>query len=63
MKEDRQKIAKELSGEELEAKDAPLRKEFGKSHGMSLLFNMTHFVGLAAYGYYLARGLLRYVPK
>ncbi|KAM3161890.1 hypothetical protein ACU8KH_04006 [Lachancea thermotolerans] len=63
VKEERQKVAKELSGEELEAKDAPLRKEFGKSHGMSLLFNLTHVVGLAAYGFYLAKGLIRYVPK
>ncbi|SCV04444.1 LANO_0G10242g1_1 [Lachancea nothofagi CBS 11611] len=63
VKEQRQQLAQELQGEELEVQDAPLRKEFGKSHGMSLLFNMTHVAAMLAYGCFLVRGLTRYVPK
>lgn len=63
IKEERKKVAKEFSGDELEAKDAPLRKSFGQSHGLSLLFNMTNVLGTLAYGIYLSRGLLKYVPK
>ncbi|SCU82143.1 LADA_0C03268g1_1 [Lachancea dasiensis] len=63
VKEERQALAQTLQGDELEAQDAPLRKEFGKSHGLSLLFNMTHVIGMFAYGCFLARGLIRFVPK
>lgn len=63
VKADRKRLSKELSGDELEAKDAPLRKEFGKSHGLSLLFNLTNVLGMLAYGCYLAKGLIKYVPK
>lgn len=47
----------------LEKHDAPLRKEFGKSHGLSLLFNVTHIAGLLAYGVVLSRSISRYIPK
>ena len=49
--------------EKLEELDAPLRKEFGKSHGLSLLFNVTHITGLLAYGIILSRNIARYIPK
>lgn len=63
VKEQRRKVQQELSGEELEARDGPLRKEFGKSHGLSLLFNLTNVIGMLAYGCFLSKGLLKYVPK
>lgn len=63
VKEDRKKVAKELTGEELEAVDGPLRKEFGKSHGLSLLFNLTNVIGTLAYGIYLSKGIFKYIPK
>lgn len=63
VKEERKGLAARLSGEELEAFDAPLRKEFGRSHGLSLLFNMGNAACMLAYGVYLCRGLLKYVPK
>lgn len=63
IKEERKKIANELSGEELELKDAPLRKSFGQSHGLSLLLNMTNVLGTLAYGIYLSKGVFKYIPK
>ncbi|SCU96704.1 LAMI_0F07448g1_1 [Lachancea mirantina] len=63
VKSERRKLANEVSGEELERRDASLRKEFGKSHGLSLLFNMTNVLAMTVYGFFLARGLVRYVPK
>lgn len=49
--------------EELEKHDAVLRKEFGKSHGISLLFNVSHVISMLAYGIYLTKGLLHFIPK
>lgn len=63
VKEERKALSSRLHGDELESNDAPLRKEFGKSHGLSLLFNMGNAACMLAYGVYLCRGLLKYVPK
>lgn len=63
VKEERKSLSSRLKDDELERHDAPLRKEFGKSHGLSLLFNMGNAACMLAYGVYLCRGLLRYVPK
>ncbi|CAR27467.1 hypothetical protein ZYGR_0I07420 [Zygosaccharomyces rouxii] len=63
VKEERKSLSSRLDGDELERYDAPLRKEFGKSHGLSLLFNMGNAVCMLSYGVYLCRGLLRYAPK
>lgn len=63
VKELRKDVAKKYSGDELEAKDSVLRKEFGKSHGLSLLFNLLNVCGMLAYGVCLSRGLLRKIPK
>lgn len=63
VKEERKGLAARLSGEELEAYDAPLRKEFGKSHGLSLLLNLANVCGMFAYGVYMCKGLIKYVPK
>ncbi|SCU97189.1 LAFA_0G10242g1_1 [Lachancea sp. 'fantastica'] len=63
VKEARHRLADTLQGEELEAQDQPLRKEFGKSHGLSLFFHTTNVVAMLAYGVLLTRGLIRYVPK
>ncbi|EGA60119.1 YPR098C-like protein [Saccharomyces cerevisiae FostersO] len=59
VKEQRKNIAKKYTGSELEAKDAILRKEFGKSHGLSLLFNLSNVCGMLAYGVCLSGGLLK----
>ncbi|GAV53460.1 hypothetical protein ZYGR_0AI07440 [Zygosaccharomyces rouxii] len=63
VKEERKSLSSRLDGDELERHDAPLRKEFGKSHGLSLLFNMGNAACMLAYGVYLCRGLLKYAPK
>ncbi|KAL3230765.1 putative mitochondrial outer membrane protein [Nakaseomyces bracarensis] len=65
IKEERRVVREQYKNdaEQLEVHDAPLRKEFGKSHGLSLLFNMTHIAGLLAYGVVLSRSLARYIPK
>ncbi|CAI1778823.1 hypothetical protein SEUBUCD646_0P03660 [Saccharomyces eubayanus] len=63
VKELRKDVAKKYTGDELEAKDSVLRKEFGKSHGLSLLFNLSNVCGMLAYGVCLSRGLLRKIPK
>ncbi|CAI4053697.1 hypothetical protein N7582_005788 [Saccharomyces uvarum] len=63
VKELRKDAAKKYSGDELEAKDSVLRKEFGKSHGLSLLFNLSNVCGMLAYGVCLSGGLLRKIPK
>ncbi|CCD22645.1 Tmh18p NDAI_0A04900 [Naumovozyma dairenensis CBS 421] len=55
------KIDKDLK--KFEKLDAPLKKEFGKSHGLSLLMNMTHTLSLLAYGVLFSRGIFKYVPK
>ncbi|EDO17102.1 hypothetical protein Kpol_1025p22 [Vanderwaltozyma polyspora DSM 70294] len=63
IKEERKALADRLEGKELEAFDKDLRKEFGKAHGLSLLFNFTNALGLLTYGIYLSKGILRYLPK
>lgn len=63
IKEERKSLQTRLTGEELETFDGPLRKQFGKFHGLSLLFNLTNACGMFVYGIYLCKGLLRYVPK
>ncbi|GCE99196.1 hypothetical protein ZYGM_003501 [Zygosaccharomyces mellis] len=63
VKEERKSLCSRFEGEDLERYDAPLRREFGKSHGLSLLFNMGNAVCMFVYGVYLCRGLLKYVPK
>lgn len=63
IKEKRWDVQKKYTGEELEKYDAPLRKEFGKSHGLSLLFNFSHVLGMLGYGIFLTRGLLHFIPK
>lgn len=63
VKDQRKLAAKQYSGDELEAIDAPLRKEFGKAHGLSLLFNLTNALSTLAYGIYLSKGIFRYIPK
>ncbi|AGO10216.1 AaceriAEL317Cp [[Ashbya] aceris (nom. inval.)] len=63
VKRERREAAKHLSGDELEAVDAPLRKEFGRSHGLSLLFNMLHTASLLAYGVFLSKRLFKYVRR
>lgn len=35
---------------DFETRDAPLRKQFGMFHGLSLLFNLTYHIGLLYYG-------------
>ncbi|CAB4252070.1 similar to Saccharomyces cerevisiae YPR098C Protein of unknown function, localized to the mitochondrial outer membrane [Maudiozyma barnettii] len=49
--------------EKLEELDKALRTEFGKSHGISLLFNVSHVISLIVYGVYLSKGLLHFIPK
>lgn len=63
IKEERKALADRVKGDELETLDGPLRKEFGKYHGLSLLFNLANCCGMLAYGVYMCRGLVRYVPK
>lgn len=38
---------------EFNSKDEPLRKQFGKYHGLSLLFNLGYHIGLVYYGFQL----------
>ncbi|AET38318.1 Tmh18p Ecym_2605 [Eremothecium cymbalariae DBVPG len=57
IKKERKALAEKSSGDELEARDAPLRKEFGKAHGLSLLFNMIHVISMASYGVILSKSL------
>lgn len=40
-----------------------LTKEFGRSHGLSLLFNLVTAIGLASYGVILSGKLLKNLPK
>ncbi|ODQ77326.1 hypothetical protein BABINDRAFT_169201 [Babjeviella inositovora NRRL Y-12698] len=40
-----------------------LNSEFSKSHGLSLVFNMSSILSLLGYGFAMTRGLVRYVPK
>lgn len=40
-----------------------LTKEFGRSHGLSLLFNLITAIGLASYGVILSGKLLKNLPK
>ncbi|QLQ78822.1 hypothetical protein HG537_0B01700 [Torulaspora globosa] len=63
IKEERRAVADRLKGDELEAADEPLRKQFGKYHGMSLLCNLTNVCGMLVYGVYLCRGLITHIPK
>lgn len=58
VKERRREVAQIGSEADREAKDAPLRKEFGKSHGLSLLFNLSHTLALLSYGVCLSRVFL-----
>ncbi|KAH3902920.1 uncharacterized protein SCODWIG_03206 [Saccharomycodes ludwigii] len=57
IKEKRSKV------EEASAEDLALRKEFGKAHGLSLLFNLSHAVSLLAYGVLFTRKVFKYIPK
>lgn len=63
IKEERKGLQSRLTGEELESFDGPLRKKFGKFHGLSLLFNLTNACSMLVYGVYLCKGLLKHVPK
>lgn len=65
VKEERKDVARKYKDdkEKIEEMDAPLRKEFGKSHGLSLLFNLANALSILTYGVYLTKGLLKYVPK
>lgn len=63
IKQERRALADKLKGDELEKADEPLRKQFGKYHGLSLLFNLTNVCGMLAYGVFLCRGLVRHIPK
>ncbi|CDK24124.1 unnamed protein product [Kuraishia capsulata CBS 1993] len=40
-----------------------LTSQFGKFHGLSLLFNLVSFLGLTVYGFQLTKGLLKTIPK
>ena len=64
VKEQRWAIAEQYKNDpaKLEQYDAPLRKEFGKSHGISLLFNVSHVASILVYGVYLSK-CLHYIPK
>lgn len=53
----------QLTKDQFDTLDTPLKKEFGKAHGLSLLFNMGHILAMLAYGCYLTSGLLYYIPK
>ena len=53
----------QLTKDQFDSLDAPLKKEFGKAHGLSLLFNMGHILAMFTYGCYLTSGLLHYIPK
>ena len=54
VKEQRKVVAEKFEGDELAKKDAPLLKEFGKAHVLSLLFNFLNIVSMATYGYFLS---------
>lgn len=53
----------EITKEQYDTFDEPLKKKFGKAHGLSLLVNMGHIMAMLSYGCYLTSGLLRYIPK
>ncbi|ODV64085.1 Tmh18p ASCRUDRAFT_73786 [Ascoidea rubescens DSM 1968] len=40
-----------------------LNKEFGKAHGLSLLFNLFSSVALTVYGFQMTSGLINLIPK
>ncbi|CCE65746.1 hypothetical protein TPHA_0M01710 [Tetrapisispora phaffii CBS 4417] len=63
IKEERHALAARLEGKELMAFDEDLKKSFGRTHGISLLFNFTNNASMLVYGVYLAKNLLRYIPK
>lgn len=54
---------KQLTQEQFDSFDTPLKKEFGKAHGLSLMVNMGHILSMLVYGCYLTAGLLHYIPK
>ena len=66
LKLERRKLAEKLKGEEnakaLEEQDAPLQREFGKAHGLSMLVNVGHIASLLVYGVFLTKGLFFLVP-
>lgn len=53
----------QITKEQFEKFDSPLKKEFGKAHGLSLLVNMGYTVAMLTYGCFLTTGMLRYIPK
>lgn len=53
----------QLTKDQFDSLDTPLRKEFGKAHGLSLLLNMGHILAMLTYGCYLTSGFLHYIPK
>lgn len=57
------KEGKDCREEPISPEMASLNKEFGKSHGLSLLLNMASFIGLTSYGFILTAGLLRTIPR
>lgn len=61
IKEARFKLEDEGKEDSVEHKE--LSKQFGKIHGLSLLFNFVNFAALTTYGVILTKNIIRYVPK
>ncbi|CCE64933.1 hypothetical protein TPHA_0J01110 [Tetrapisispora phaffii CBS 4417] len=57
VKLERKELAKKFEGEELEKKDAPLKKSFGKVHLASVILNTVHIILMGTYGYCLTKAL------
>lgn len=53
----------EAEGKEDSAEFKGLTKQFGKLHGLSLLFNLINFTALTTYGFILTKNIIRYAPK
>lgn len=62
LKEQRWALEHEGKGPETEEHKA-VTKQFGKFHGVSLLFNAVNFVALTTYGFILTKNIIKYVPK
>lgn len=61
IKEARFKLEDEGKTDSPEHKE--LSKQFGKIHGLSLLFNLINFSALTTYGFILTKNIIRYAPK
>lgn len=59
IKEQRNKLQKELGADETSEELAELNKQFGFAHGMSSLANLVSIISITVYGAFLTRGLSR----